>query len=146
MMIDYATLYKAHHYVTFKDAGQKPKRADLEAIAKEVDGHDGGRGADWKSIMYWFWRPTFAADAQPLSSNTFTELAINSPGRELRPEESVASQGAKMKGRRPPREMKRARERTKRIALQSLQGSSCATGGMTNKTMNYVRNARMHAP
>ena len=42
-----------HHWQAFKDAGRKPKRADLEAIAAEVDGLDGGIRPDWKSVIYW---------------------------------------------------------------------------------------------
>jgi hypothetical protein len=42
-----------HHWQAFRDAGRKPKRADLEAIAAEVDGLDGGIRPDWKSVIYW---------------------------------------------------------------------------------------------
>lgn len=134
---------QARHYITFKNTGHKPKRADLEAIAKEVDGCEGGRTADWKSIMYWLWRPTFAADAPSQINATNAELpqACDSLAEESNPQDApqndltrtCASSYTSHNRRRTPK------DKNSRLALQSLKGGSSASGRMTSKTMKEVK-------
>ena len=41
-----------------RDSKQSSGKLDFEAIAREVDGLQGGRPVNSKTVRYWFWRPS----------------------------------------------------------------------------------------